>query len=426
LGHLVNKKFVQRKGEKDMLTFEEKLERYAELVVKNGVNVQKGQDLSISAPIFAVDFVRMVTKKAYEAGARRVNFRWVDDELTLTRYTYAPEESFETFPEWEAKALEAQAENGSAFLSIYTPNPELLKDVDPERVSKSNKVAGTALKTFSSYQMADKVRWSLVSVPSELWAKNLFPELGKEEGMAKLWDTIFKMTRADQNDPVAAWETHKTNLNQKASYLNNKKYKKLHYKAPGTDLSIEFHPKHLWNTAANVTGGVDFIKNIPTEEVYTLPLKTGINGKVTATMPLNYSGNLIEELSLTFEEGCIVDYSAKSGLETLKHLIETDEGSHYLGEVALVPHNSPISESGLLFFNTLYDENASCHLAIGKAYPTTLEGGDQMSQEELEAHGVNDSLTHVDFMIGSGELDLDGELADGTCEPLMRNGLWVI
>lgn len=274
--------------------------------------------------------------------------------------------------------------------------------------------------------MSDKVRWTIVSIPSELWAKTLFPELDKGEGIIKLWDIIFMVTRADQSNPVEAWESHKNNLNAKALFLNQKKYKKLHFKAPGTDLSIEFHPKHLWTTAANVTNGVQFIKNIPTEEVYTLPLKTGINGNVTSTMPLNYNGNLIEELSLTFEKGRIVDYSAKSGYETLKHLIETDEGSHYLGEVALVPHNSPISESGLLFCNTLYDENSSCHLAIGKAYPTTLEGGQQMSPDELRAHGANDSLRHVDFMIGSSELDLDGETEVGTLEPLMRKGLWVI
>ncbi|MFC4620519.1 aminopeptidase [Camelliibacillus cellulosilyticus] len=409
-----------------MLTFEQKLENYAELAIKNGVNIQAGQDLVISAPIFAADFVRQLTKKAYQAGAKTVHHRWSDDDLSLIRFLHAPDESFEEFPEWEAKGLEALAKNGAAFLSIYTPNPDLLKDVDPGKIAKANKVAGQALKPYSEYMMADRVSWSLVSVPSEVWAKKLFPELEVADGIAKLWDTIFTMTRADQADPVAAWEAHKANLNEKAAYLNNKKYKKLHYKAPGTDLSIEFHKKHLWNSAAAVRDGVSFIKNIPTEEVYTLPLKTGVNGKVTATMPLNYSGNLIEELSLTFKDGRIVDYSAKSGLETLKHIIETDEGSHYLGEVALVPNDSPISQSGLLFYNTLFDENASCHIAIGEAYPTTLEGGESMSKEELEAHGVNDSLNHVDFMIGSGELDIEGELEDGTREPLMRNGLWVI
>ncbi|GGH82317.1 aminopeptidase [Pullulanibacillus pueri] len=410
-----------------MSGFEEKLEKYAELAVKNGVNIQKGQELVVSAPISAVSFVRLIAKKAYQAGAKHVHFRWQDDELTRTRFLYAPEESFEEFPEWEAHSLETLAKKNAAFLSVYIPNPELLKDIDPEKISKNNKVRGQALKAYSDYMMKDKVSWSLISVPSDEWAEKLFPDLGQEEAIAELWETIFKMTRADQDDPVAAWEAHKKNLAEKAAYLNNKKYKKLHYKAPGTDLSIEFHEKAKWVDASSVNEkGDSFIANIPTEEVYTLPLKTGVNGTVTSTMPLNYSGTLIEDLQLTFKDGKIVDYTASSGVDTLKHLVETDEGSHYLGEVALVPHNSPISASGLLFFNTLFDENASCHLAIGEAYPTTLEGGAKMSREELDAHGANDSLNHVDFMIGSAELDIDGELPDGTREPLMRNGLWAI
>ena len=410
-----------------MSTFEEKLEKYAELAVKNGVNIQKGQHLSISAPISAAPFVRLITKKAYEAGAKQVHFRWNDDELTRTRFLYAPDESFEEVPEWEVHTLESLAKNNAAFLSIYIPNPELFKGIDQEKVSNYNKVSGKALKAYSEYMMKDKVSWSLISIPSEDWAARIFPDLDKEEGVAKLWDTIFHMTRADQEDPVAAWEDHKKTLGEKAAFLNNKKYKKLHYKAPGTDLSIEFHEKHQWLDASSVNEkGAPFIANIPTEEIYTLPLKTGVNGTVTSTMPLNYSGTLIEGLKLTFKDGQIVEYSANSGEETLKHLVETDEGSRYLGEVALVPHNSPISQSGLLFYNTLFDENASCHLAIGEAYPTTLEGGAQMTREELDAHGVNDSINHVDFMIGSAELDIDGELPDGTIEPLFRKGLWVI
>ncbi|GGE30756.1 aminopeptidase [Pullulanibacillus camelliae] len=410
-----------------MSTFSGKLEKYAELAVKNGVNIQKGQELMVSAPISAAPFVRLVAKKAYQAGAKHVHFRWTDDALTRTRYLYAPEEAFEEFPEWQSYTLESLAKKNAAFLTIYIPNPELLKDIDPEKISKDNKVRGQALKAYSEYMMKDKVSWSLVSVPSDEWAAKIFPDLEKVQAIEQLWETIFKMTRADQDDPVAAWDAHKKNLGEKAAYLNNKKYKKLHYKAPGTDLSIEFHEKHKWVDASSVNEKGDaFIANIPTEEVYTLPLRSGVNGTVTSTMPLNYSGTLIEELQLTFKEGRIVDYKAKSGQETLKHLIETDEGSHYLGEVALVPHDSPISQSGLLFYNTLFDENASCHIAIGEAYPTTLEGGAQMTREELDAHGVNDSINHVDFMIGSADLNIDGELSDGTREPVMRNGLWVI
>ncbi|TCP27089.1 aminopeptidase II [Scopulibacillus darangshiensis] len=408
-----------------MSTLKQKLEKYAELAVKNGVNVQKGQDLVITAPIAAADFVRMVVKKAYQAGAKHVHFRWTDDELTVTRLMYASEETFQEYPESEVKAYETLAKNGAAFLDIRSPNPDLLTGIDAEKVARDNKVTRSALRDYFDYRMSDRVSWSIVTVPSETWAKKVFPELDGDDAVNKLWDTIFQMTRADKDDPVEAWDIHKQQLNEKAGFLNDKKYKKLHYKAPGTDLTIEFDPSHIWATAAaSHPDGTDFIKNIPTEEVYTLPLKTGVNGTVTSTKPLNYSGTLIEELSLTFENGRIVDCSAKSGYDTLKQLVETDEGSHYLGEVALVPNNSPISQSGLIFFNTLYDENASCHLAIGKAYPTCLEGGTNMNQEELEQHGANNSLVHVDFMIGSGELDVDGETENGDIEAILRKGLW--
>jgi aminopeptidase len=410
-----------------MSTFDQKLEKYAELAIKNGVNIQKGQELVITAPISAIEFVRMVTEKAYQAGAKHVHFRWSDDAITLARYKYAPDEDFHEFPEWEAKRLEDLSARGAAFLDLKVPNPDLLTNVDPEKVAADNKTTGSALMPYRNYRMSDKVSWTLISVPSAAWAKSVFPDLGEDEAIEKLWDAIFTMTRADRENPVEAWEEHKNTLSEKADFLNNKKYKKLHYKGPGTDLTIEFHPNHLWASAATShPDGTVFIKNIPTEEVFTLPLRTGVNGKVTSTMPLNYSSTLIEELSLTFENGKIVDYSAKNGYETLKRLVETDEGSHYLGEVALVPHNSPISQSGLIFFNALFDENASCHLAIGKAYPTCLEGGTKMSEAELEQHGVNDSLNHVDFMIGSDQLDIDGETESGEREPLLRNGLWVI
>lgn len=410
-----------------MSTFQEKLEKYAELALKKGVNIQKGQELVVTAKLSAAPFVRLVVKKAYQAGAKHVHIEWRDDDLTRTRFLYAPEESFEDYPEWKVHAFETLAEKNAAFLSIYSPNPELLKDIDPEKVAKDNKVEGEALKKFDEFIVKDKVSWSLISVPSETWAAKVFPDLEKEEAIARLWEMIFKMTRVDQEDPVAAWDDHVKNLQNKAAVLNRKKFKKLHYKAPGTDLTIEFHEKHRWIDATSTNAkGTPFVANIPSEEVYTLPLKTGVNGKVRSTMPLVYNGNLIEGIELTFNEGRIVDYAAKSGFETLKHLIETDEGSHYLGEVALVQHDSPISQSGLLFYNTLYDENASCHLAIGEAYPTTLEGGADMTREELDAHGVNDSINHVDFMIGSAELDIDGELADGSRIPVMRGGRWAI
>ncbi|WP_085521633.1 aminopeptidase [Tuberibacillus sp. Marseille-P3662] len=408
-----------------MQTFDQKLEKYAELAVKIGVNIQKDQDLVVSAPIAAVDFVRKVTKEAYQSGAKQVYFRWSDDELTLTRFQYAPDEAFKEYPTWEAEGLEQLAKEGAAFLDIRTPNLDLLNGIDPEKISMDNKTASKALEPYKEYRMADRVSWSIVAVPSEEWAKKLFPDLETDAAVTELWNTIFKMTRVDREDPIASWEEHQQQLTEKGNYMNNKKFKQLHYRAPGTDLTIELPKDHVWaGGAAEDASGTSFIPNIPTEEIFTLPLKTGVNGTVTSTKPLNYSGTLIENLSLTFEDGRIVDFNADQGYETLKRLIETDEGSHYLGEVALVPHNSPISQSGLIFFNTLFDENASCHLAIGKAYPKCLENGADLSREALEQHGVNNSLVHVDFMIGSDELDIDGITHDDDEEPIFRHGLW--
>ncbi|HET7580291.1 MAG TPA: aminopeptidase [Bacillales bacterium] len=408
-----------------MTTFEEKLDKYAELAVKNGINLQKGQTLVITAQISAVSFVRKVTEKAYQAGAKHVYFQWEDDPLALIKLQHAPDESLKEYPMWNAKGLEEMAEDGAAFLNIRTPNLDMFKDVDPEKMAAANKASAEALETYKDYRMKNKVSWSIVAVPSEEWAEKVFPDLASDEAVTKLWETIFRMTRADQEDPVVAWEVHKQQLAEIVRYLNEKSYKKLHYRGPGTDLTIAFPEGYHWTGGGMKNeAGKDFIPNIPTEEVFTLPLKTGVNGTVSSTKPLNYSGNLIDNLSLTFEDGKIVDFQAEKGYNTLKKLIETDEGSHYLGEVALVPHQSPISQSGLIFYNTLFDENASCHLAIGKAYPHCLNGGTKMSEEELREHGVNKSLTHVDFMIGSVELDIDGETETGEKEPVFRNGNW--
>lgn len=407
-----------------MSTYEQNLEKYAELAVKKGVNVQKGQTLVIKAPISAIEFVRIVTEKAYQAGAEHIYFDWSDDVLTLTKFKHAPDEAFEEYPEWKAKGYEELAKNGAAFLDIRTPDLDLLNGIDSKKIAAANKAEAQALEPYRDYRMTNRVSWTIISVPTEEWAEKVFPELKGEEAIAKLWDTIFEMTRVDQDDPIKAWDMHREQLNEKAAYLNEKKYKKLHYRAPGTDLTIEFPKNYTWVSAGSENDdGASFIPNIPTEEVFTLPLKTGVNGVVSSTKPLNYSGNVIENLSLTFKDGKIVDFQAEKGYETLKQIIETDEGSHYLGEVALVPNSSPISQSGLIFFNTLFDENASCHLAIGKAYPC-FEDADKLSKEDIEKRGSNKSLVHVDFMIGSAELDIDGETEDGKTEPVFRNGNW--
>ena len=262
-------------------------------------------------------------------------------------------------------------------------------------------------------------------MPTQAWADKVFPELDEAKRMDALWDAIFKATRVDQEDPVAEWKKHTDTLDSKADHLNQKKYQALHYSAPGTDLTVELAKDHIWVSAGSVNeNGVTFIANMPTEEVFTANAKTGVNGVVSSTKPLSYAGNLIENFTLTFKEGKVVDFKAEKGEETLKKLIETDEGSAYLGEIALVPHQSPISETDLIFFNTLFDENASNHFALGKAYPFCVEGGKNMSDEEVVAHGLNDSLTHVDFMIGSAEMNIDGITSDGKKEPVFRKGNW--
>jgi aminopeptidase len=408
-----------------MTTFDEKLNRYAELAVKVGLNIQPKQTLVITAPLSSAEFVRKIAVKAYEAGAKNVHTEWTDDELTRIKYDMAPDEAFSEYPAWRAKGFEEMAENGAAFLSVVASNPDLLKGIHPDRISAATKAAGKALRKYRSYAMADKMSWSVIAVPSPAWAAKVFPEMNEQQAMEALWNCIFQATRTDQDNPVAAWREHTANLEQKAAYLNQKKYRYLHYKAVDTDLSIELPSNHVWVSGGSVNEkGTPFVANMPTEEVFTAPLREGVNGVVRSTKPLSYGGNLIENFTLTFDKGRITDFSAASGYETLKRLIETDEGSHYLGEIALVPYHSPISNTNIIFFNTLFDENASSHLAIGNGYAFCLEDGKKMTPEELEASGLNSSLTHVDFMIGSADMNIDGETAEGKREPLFRNGNW--
>lgn len=408
-----------------MNRFKENLENYAELAVKVGVNVQPGQTLVVNTTLEGAELVRIIVRKAYEIGARNVIVNWNDDIVNRTKFELAPDEIFNEYPEWRAKETIELSENGAAFLSVISSSPDLLKDVKRERIANSQKASGMALKKWRQYMQSDKISWSIVAVPSQAWADKVFPDEAEENRIEKLWDAIFTATRADVDQPVEAWKKHDETLHEKVDYLNEKNYQKLHYTAPGTDLTIELPEKHLWVGAGSINEkGHSFMANMPTEEVFTVPLKTGVNGTVTSTKPLSYSGNIINHFSITFKEGRIVDVKAEQGEEILKQLVETDEGSHYLGEVALVPFHSPISESNILFYNTLFDENASNHLAIGSSYAFCIEGGKNMNQQELSENGLNESLTHVDFMIGSAEMNIDGIKPDGSSEPVFRNGDW--
>lgn len=408
-----------------MSNFQDKLQKYADLAVRIGVNVQPGQNLIVVATVDSAELVRLIVKQAYEAGARSVKVNWTDDTVTRLRYEKAADESFLDDPKWYAGEMLEYVENGAAVLHVISSDPDLLTGIDPQRITNHQKTYGKAMSKYRELQMADKFSWSIVAVPSKSWAAKVFPELPENEQVNALWEAIFKTVRIDQPDPVAAWKEHIANLTQKSEYLNSKKYKKLHYLAPGTDLTIELPKGHLWVAAESLNAqGNTFLANLPTEEVFTAPLKTGVNGTVSSTKPLSYNGNIIDEFQLTFKDGRIVDYSAKVGEATLKQLVELDEGSHYLGEVALVPHGSPISQSGILFYNTLFDENASNHLAIGNAYAFNLEGGKSMTREELNEHGLNASFAHEDFMVGSAEMDIYGVTADGTEEPVFAKGNW--
>lgn len=401
------------------------LEKYATLILKKGVNVQKGQPVFISSPIEGVEFTRMVVRKAYELGAKNVHVKWEDDELTLLKYTHAPDDVLRNFPDWAVAERESFAEEGAAFISIYATNPDLLKNIDPTKIAEATKAANQALTKFREYIMNDRVTWTVVSIPTVAWAKKIFPNLSEDEATKRLWDEILTIVRVDDRDPLEVWDEHNETLKTMRERLNEKQYEKLILTAPGTNLEVGLPKGHIWHGGAAVSeAGVAFNPNIPTEEVFTMPHKYNVNGTVTSTKPLHYGGNVIDDFTLTFKDGAVVDFSAKKGEEILKHLLATDEGAKRLGEIALVPDESPISKSGLVFFNTLFDENASCHVALGKAYPTNMEGGPEMNEEALDAHGVNDSMIHVDFMIGSSKMNIDGVKADGTKEAVFRNGTW--
>lgn len=404
------------------------LEKYARLVINTGLNLQPKQTLVITSPIECAPFTRLVSQLAYEAGARDVVIQWRDELFSKIRFLHAPEEVFEEFPEWQKEFYLSYVHQGAAFLSISASDPELMKDVNPERIMKAQKVSSTALKDYRNRLMSNKNVWCVISLPTRSWAKKVFPHLSEDESVQKLWEVILKTVRADTENPLFAWDEHIINLKKRIDFLNSLSLKTLYYtNSLGTDLTIELPENHLWLGGSEFTpDGLEFVANMPTEEVFTLPKKTGVNGRVVSSMPLNYNGNLIEHFSLTFKDGRIVDYSAKRGYETLKTIIDTDEGSHFLGEVALVPYDSPISNSNILFYNTLFDENASCHLAFGKAYPVCIKNSTSMNQDDLEQAGVNESLVHVDFMIGTSDLEILGRTIENKEIPVFKNGNFIL
>ena len=408
----------------------EGLQKYAELALKVGLNLQRDQILVVgygNRQVLPehVQFSEILTETAYDMGARFVQVDWGDEHWIRETVARGDLKLLEERYRWQAQWVEQLASEGAAYLALPASNPDLFQGVDSARVGTAERVHRQTFQPFTRRRTNEEYSWSLLSVPTQAWADKVFPNLPAANRVDALWEAILYCSRALGDNPVQEWTDHIERLRGRADWLNQLNFRKLHYHGGGTDLFIEFHPEHFWKAALNTTpDGIQYVPNMPTEEVFTAPLKTGVNGVVKSTMPLNHGGALIEGLELTFENGRIVDFKADSGVDALRNIVETDEGSHYLGEAALVPVNSPIAERNLLFYNTLFDENASCHLAIGMAYPL-IKGGRDLPREKWEENGLNDSLVHVDFMIGSPELNIDAELADGSVVQVMKDGRFV-
>ena len=411
--------------------FQTSLQKYAELAVRVGVNLRPGQRLLVRAPSpYGVAFehaplVHYIAEAAYKAGARYVDVLWGDEEMELLRFAHAPRDSFAEFPQWKLAAPLEFAERGDAVLTISATNPDLLAGQDSNLVNTAQDTVWKVMSPYLKHSSSNSMNWCVISAARPSWAKKMFPNLEEDKAVAKLWKTIFQMCRVDQDDPVEAWMTHIRNLQARSKYLNQKQYTALHYTAPGTDLTVGLPSGHHWASAREYAkNGVDFTANIPTEEVFTMPDRARADGIVTSTKTLNYGGSLIEGIVVRFEDGRAVEAHASRNENILQKMIATDEGAARLGEVALVPFSSPISKSGLMFHNTLYDENASNHIALGRAYKFNYTGGLELTDEEFLAVGGNQSLIHVDFMIGSDKMDIDGITRDGRTEPVMRKGEW--
>lgn len=404
---------------------EASLQHYADIAVKIGLNLKEGQRLIINAPVQSAPLVQMIAASAYQSGCRYVDVMYRDEQVRLARHRYAPRDSFEEFPTYLTDGILQHTQNGGAYLQITGEDPDLLKDQDPELVALAERTSRVHMKPVYDLLHRNGFNWAIVGYPTPSWASKVFPHASADEQIDLLWKALFQVCRLYQPDPVAAWRQHITDLRLRCEYLTGRQYQALHLTAPGTDLTIGLAEQHRWmGGSIQSESGIDFVPNLPTEEVFTLPHRQRINGKVTATKPLSYSGSLIEGFGLTFSNGRVTELHAESGEETLRKMLEIDEGMTSLGEIALVPHSSPVSQSGMLFFNTLLDENAACHIALGSGLNFCLQDGENVSEEEYARRGGNSSLGHTDFMIGSAEMNIDGVLPNGESEAVLRLGEW--
>ncbi|WP_430258079.1 aminopeptidase [Neorhizobium sp. IRS_2294] len=403
----------------------QKLEKLAEVAVKVGLGLAKNQDLVITAPIAALPLVRFLTRHAYKAGAGLVSTFYSDEEATLARYEFAPDASFDKASDWLYEGMAKAYANGAARLAISGDNPMMLSEQDPSKVARANKANSMAYKPALEKIANFDINWNIISYPNPAWARQVFPDVPEEVAVRKLADAIFAASRVDLDDPVAAWASHNANLKKRSTWLNGERFSALHFTGPGTDLTVGLADGHEWHGGASVAkNGITCNPNIPTEEVFTTPHALKVEGYVSSTKPLSHQGTLIDDIRVKFEGGRIVEASAAKGGEVLSRVLNTDAGARRLGEVALVPHSSPISASGILFYNTLFDENASCHIALGQCYSKCFLDGASLTPEQIRTQGGNSSLIHIDWMIGSDKVDIDGIRADGSKVPVMRAGEW--
>lgn len=408
------------------MSLDAKLQNYAQLLVNTGCALKKGQELLITGPVEAAPFVRMVVQAAWAAGAGAVNVEWTDDTVSRLHYLNAPMSAFETVPDWKALQRNGAAERGAALLSLEGEDPDGMAGIDPARFTAWARSSHRDCRAFYDGMDLGRNVWCIGGVATPAWAKKVFPGLGEREAVERLWAAILSAARADGPDPAKTWAEHSAAFQRRVALLNKRQFDALHYTAQnGTDFTVGMNKNHIWAGGGSETvDGTWFFPNMPTEEIFTSPDRERADGVVYSALPLNYRGGLIEDFWVKFEKGAAVDCGAKGGEDLLKSILDVDEGAKRLGECALVPHASPIAQSGVLFYSTLYDENAACHLALGKGFPECVEGGLDMDEKALRDRHVNLSATHVDFMIGTADLNIDGVLPDGTAVPVFRDGNW--